>query len=141
MTDGHTGNGGGIMQSVLVGAPDPEIVMLEAQLRAAQLTADVAALGALIADDLLFAGPDGQLVTKAQDLEAHAGGVVRFLAHDPIELQVRRIGPDVAAVSLRTALVVSVGGEHVRGTYRYTRVWARHGQQVWHIVAGHVSAA
>lgn len=62
------------MQSVLVGAPDPEIVMLEAQLRAAQLTADVAALGALIADDLLFAGPDGQLVTKAQDLEAHAGG-------------------------------------------------------------------
>ena len=44
---------------------------LEAQIRAAQLAADVGALDRLIADELLFAGPDGQLGTKAQDLEAH----------------------------------------------------------------------
>jgi hypothetical protein len=60
------------LDDALVGAPDPEIVELEARLRAAQLAADVVALDALIAEDLLFVGPDGRLATKSQDLEAHA---------------------------------------------------------------------
>src|SRR5439155_17219236 len=113
------------VRSVLVGAPDEEIVALEAELRAAQLGADVAALDRLLADELLFAGPDGQLGTKAQDLEAHGSGIVKFRAHDPEELRVRRIGGDVAIASLRTRLAVELGGRVVRGTYRYTRVWAR----------------
>ena len=54
------------LHAVLVGASDPVIVALEAELRAAQLTADVAALDRLISEDLLFTGPDGQLGTKAQ---------------------------------------------------------------------------
>ena len=40
-------------------APDAELAAMEAELRAAQLSADVAALDRLIADDLLFTGPDG----------------------------------------------------------------------------------
>jgi Domain of unknown function (DUF4440) len=59
------------LAAVLVGAPDAEIVELEARIRAAQLGADVAALDALIDEDLLFTGPDGTLGTKAQDLAAH----------------------------------------------------------------------
>jgi hypothetical protein len=51
----------GPLDAALVGAPDPEIVELEARLRAAQLAVDVAALDVLIADDLLFVGPDGRL--------------------------------------------------------------------------------
>jgi glutamate transport system ATP-binding protein len=38
----------------------------------AQLRADVETLDALIADTILFTGPDGQLGTKAQDLAAHS---------------------------------------------------------------------
>jgi hypothetical protein len=57
-----------LMDTVLVGPPDAEIVALESRLRAAQLAADVAALDALIADELLFTGPDGELGTKGQDL-------------------------------------------------------------------------
>src|SRR4051812_42513751 len=92
------------METALVGPADPEIVALETRLRAAQLDADVAALDALIADALLFTGPDGQLGTKAQDLEAHGSGAVRFRAHEPEELRVRRIGGDVAVVALRAQL-------------------------------------
>jgi len=55
---------------VLVGSPDPEIVMLETRIRAAQLGADLTALDELISDDLLFTGPDGQLGSKTQDIEA-----------------------------------------------------------------------
>ncbi|HEY6081060.1 MAG TPA: nuclear transport factor 2 family protein, partial [Polyangiaceae bacterium] len=59
------------LQQVLVGPDDPEIVALEAALRSAQLAADVATLDQLIAEELLFTGPDGKLGTKAQDLAAH----------------------------------------------------------------------
>src|SRR5687768_11695701 len=127
------------MEAVLVGPPDPEIAALESRLRAAQLAADVAALDALIADELLFTGPDGQLGTKGQDLEAHGSGVVRFRGHEPEELRVRRVAPNVAVVALRTRLEVEVAGALVRGTYRYTRVWARENDGPWRVVGGHVS--
>jgi ketosteroid isomerase-like protein len=93
----------------------------------------------LIDEDLLFAGPDGLLATKAQDLEAHASGAVRFIAHEPEELRVRRVGTDVAIVSLRARLTVEVGGRAARGTFRYTRIWAHENSGPWRVVGGHVS--
>jgi hypothetical protein len=127
-----------LLQAVLVGPDDAEIVALEAALRHAQLTADVDTLDQLIAEELLFTGPDGQLGTKAKDLEAHRSGVVRIREHEPSEMRVRRIGSDVAVVALRTRLAVEVNGSLVRGTYRYTRVWARE-QGSWRVAGGHVA--
>ena len=127
------------LADVLVGAPDPEIVDLEARLRDAQLAADVEALRELIDDDLLFVGPDGRLATKSQDLEAHSSGTVRFREHVPEELHVRRVGSDVAVTGLRARLVVEVFGALNRGTFQYTRVWARDLNAPWRVVGGHVS--
>ena len=129
-----------VMQAALVGSPDDEIVALEAALRRAQLDADVAALDVLIAEELLFTGPDGQLGTKAQDLDAHRSGVVRFRTHEPEELRIRRVGAHVAVAALRARLGVEVAGTVVQGVYRYTRVWAREGGGRWRVVGGHVSA-
>jgi ketosteroid isomerase-like protein len=127
------------MQAVLVGPAHEEIVALEAALRRAQLDADVAMLDALIAEELLFTGPDGEVGTKAQDLEAHRSGVVRFRAHEPEELRIRRVGTDVVVSALRARLAVEVAGSLVQGTYRYTRVWAREDGERWRVVGGHVS--
>ena len=129
----------GPIAAVVVGVPDPEILGLEARIRAAQLRADVRALDALLADDLLFTGPDGSLGTKAQDLAAHESGAVRFLEHVPLELRVRRIGSGVAVTALCARLTVEVAGRLVSGEYRYTRVWAREGSRDWRVVGGHVS--
>ena len=127
------------MRAVLVGEPDDEAVALEAAIRRAQLDADVAALDRLIADHLLFTGPDGQLGTKAQDLELHGSGTVRFRAHEPEELRVRRVGAGVIVTALRARLGVDVAGARVGGTFRYTRVWAREDGGAWRVVGGHVS--
>jgi ketosteroid isomerase-like protein len=127
------------LEQVLVGIADQEIVRLEARIRAAQLSADAAALHELISDDLLFTGPDGQLGTKAQDIEAYRSGTVKFVAHVPEELRIRRVGANVAIASLRTQLTVNVAGNISHGTYRYTRVWAREGDRTWRVVGGHVS--
>lgn len=127
------------MQAVLVGPADPELIALEARLRAAQLAADVAELDALIAEELLFTGPTGELGTKAEDLELHGSGAVRFREHRPEELRVRRVGSDVAVSALRAWLVVEVMGARIEGCYRYTRVWARERDGAWRVVGGHVA--
>ena len=129
------------MACVLVGAPDPEIVALEARLRAAQLNGDVDVLHQLISDDLLFTGPDGSLATKSQDIEAHRSGAVRFHSHEPQELRIRRVGADVAIAALLARLAVEVAGALTTGTYRYTRVWQREEGREWRVVGGHVAEA
>jgi len=128
-----------VLEQVLVGSADPEIVMLEARIRAAQLGADLTALDDLISDDLLFTGPDGQLGSKAQDIEAQRSGAVKFMEHVPEELRIRRLGADVAITALRAQLTVSVAGSLSRGTFRYTRIWAREDGHHWCVVGGHVS--
>jgi ketosteroid isomerase-like protein len=127
------------MNSVLVGTADDEIVACEAEIRAAQLNADVLTLERLIADELLFTGPDGQLGSKAEDLQLHGSGAVRFRSHEPEELRIRRVGKDVAVSALRARLAVEVGGKLLGGIYRYTRVWAREDGRAWRVVGGHVS--
>jgi ketosteroid isomerase-like protein len=127
------------MNDVFAASGDDEIAELEGELRMAQLTADVAALDRLISDDLLFAGPDGRLATKAQDLDAHRTGIVRFRKHEPQELRVRRVGKNVAIVSLETHLEVQVADGISSGTFRYTRVWARDKDGGWRVVGGQVS--
>lgn len=130
-----------IMQRIAHSSVPPDIVRAEARLRVAQLTADVSELDALIAADLLFTGPDGELATKAADLAAHASGAVCFREHEPQELRARPVGTRVVVTSLRARLGVEIGGQLVRGIYRYTRVWAREGETEWQVVAGHVSGA
>jgi len=128
-----------VMEVALIGSPDSEIIECEARIRDAQLNADVSALDRLIADELLFTGPDGRIGTKAEDLDAHATGAVRFRAHQPEELRIRRVGANVAIVALRARLTVEVGGAMVDGTFRYTRIWAREDGSSWRVVGGHVS--
>ena len=119
---------------------DAEIAALESELRAAQLTGDVAALDRLISDDLLFTGPDGAFATKAQDLATYRDGVMRVASHEPEELRVRRVGPDVAVAGLRARMTGSFAGTPFDAIAHYTRVWAREDAQ-WRIVGGHVSVA
>ena len=129
----------GVMEAIVLGAADPEIIALEERLRSAQLYADGDALDQLISDDLLFTGPDGNLATKSVDINAHQSGLIRFRKHEPRELKIRRVGADVAIVALRVWLEVEVSGNVISGTYRYTRVWAREGDGNWRVVGGQVS--
>lgn len=115
-----------------------EIASVENELRRAMLAGDFATLDRLISDRLLFAGPTGELATKAQDVAAHRDRLVRFLRHEPDQVEMRRVNTDCFVVSQRTYLEVAVGGSLHRGFYRYTRVWVRE-NNAWRILAGQVS--
>lgn len=117
-----------------------EIARVEEELRQAMLNGDVPTLDRLISDRLMFAGPDGQLATKADDLHAHRQRIVRFVRHEPDQVEMRRVSTACVVVSQRTYLEVDVAGTVHRGWHRYTRVWIRE-DDAWRILAGQVSAA
>ena len=116
-----------------------QIRACEARLYAAMFASDVTELDALIADDLLFAGPTGELATKAMDLELHRTGGTKFHEFMPKELKIRVWSEQFALVSAKIFLRGTYLGQEFAGDYRYTRVW-RNGQDGWQIVGGSVAA-
>jgi len=122
-------------------APDIEtqIRECEARLYAAMLASDVTELDALIADDLLFAGPTGELATKAMDLELYRSGGTQFREFAPKALEIRVWSEHFALASAKIFLSGTFLGNDFAGDYRYTRVW-RKGENGWQIAGGSVIA-
>jgi ketosteroid isomerase-like protein len=120
-------------------AIETQIRACEARLYAAMLASDVADLDALIADDLLFCGPTGELATKAMDLELHRTGGTVFQELVPQDLEVRVWGEQLAIASAKVFLRGVYLGNAFAGDFRYMRVW-RDGEGGWRIVGGSVCA-
>ena len=118
---------------------ETQIRACEARLYAAMLASDVAELDSLIADDLLFAGPTGELATKAMDLDLHRTGGTQFHEYIPKELEIRVWSEQFALASAKVFLRGTFLGQAFAGDYRYTRIW-RKGPQGWQIVGGSVTA-
>jgi ketosteroid isomerase-like protein len=118
---------------------ETQIRACEARLYAAMLASDVAELDALIADDLLFVGPTGELATKDMDLELHRSGGTKFHELVPKELQIRVWSDQFVLASARVFLSGTYLGNDFAGDYRYTRVWRR-GADGWQVAGGSVSA-
>ena len=119
--------------------PDVSSIRLaESALRQAQLAADVAALDALIDDDLVFTGPDGAVYGKRDDLNAHRSGAIRITQLDPSDERLQDFG-SIIVVSVRMEMCGSFNGTPFAGPFRYTRIW-RARDDGWRVVAGHVSA-
>jgi ketosteroid isomerase-like protein len=121
--------------------PDIEakIRACEVRLYAAMLDSDVAALDVLIADDLLFVGPMGELATKAMDLELHRSGGTKFHELVPQELVIQVCSEQWAIAAAKIFLSGTYLGNDFAGDFRYLRVWS-HGENGWQVVGGSVSA-
>jgi ketosteroid isomerase-like protein len=117
---------------------EAEIVACEQQLYAAQRSSDVALLQELIADDLVFVGPSGELFTKQMDLELHRSGGMSVTELEPKEQEIRCM-PDVAVAVTKIFLAGTFQGSAFAGEFRYTRVW-HYRDRRWQVIAGHCSA-
>jgi ketosteroid isomerase-like protein len=118
---------------------EAQIRECERRLYAAMVASDVTELDALIADDLLFAGPTGGLATKTMDLELHRTGGTQFLELIPKELEIRVWSEHFALASAKIFLSGLFLGDAFAGDYRYMRVW-RNSDRGWQIAGGSVSA-
>lgn len=112
-----------------------QIQQAEQQLIEAQLASDADTLARLLADDLIFVGPDGQLYDKAGDLNTHRSGMMRLTHSFPHEPIVKLLS-GVAIVSVVVDLRGFVAEQPIDGSYRYTRVWTNENGP-WQVIAGH----
>lgn len=110
----------------------------EARLRQAILASDLRELDALIAEDLLFVGHLGQILTKEMDLAAYRSGALKVDRLEFSETDVRPMG-EVVTVVTRASLAGSYEKAPFTGDFRYTRIW-RLQAGAWQIAAGHCSA-
>uniref|UniRef100_B8HNK3 DUF4440 domain-containing protein n=1 Tax=Cyanothece sp. (strain PCC 7425 / ATCC 29141) TaxID=395961 RepID=B8HNK3_CYAP4 len=117
---------------------ETQIRECETRLYAAMLASDVEELDQLIADDLLFVGPTGELATKAMDLELHRTGGTQFHEFVPKELEIRVWSEHFVLASAKIFLSGTYLGNAFAGNYRYIRVW-RKGNAGWQIAGGSVS--
>jgi ketosteroid isomerase-like protein len=115
-----------------------EIRECEARLYAAMLASNLVELDLLIADDLLFVGPTGELATKAMDLELHRTGGTQFHKFVPKELEIRVWSEYFALASAKIFLSGTYLSNAFAGDYRYLRVW-RKGKSGWQIAGGSAS--
>jgi ketosteroid isomerase-like protein len=113
------------------------IEALEEKLRQAMLASDVLVLDELIADDLAFTVPNGFVVNKQTDLDAHSSGKSKFTKIEISDRQIHDYGACVV-VMVKAELAGIYDNQAFSGTHCYTRVWMKR-QEKWQIIAGHVS--
>ena len=114
-----------------------DVVVAERALQSAMLAGDVEELERLLHPELLAVGPDGQIVNRATDLEAHRSGVFEIFALDEEELRVKVVG-ETAITFVVLRIRGTIGGADASGRMRYTRTWARDGG-TWRVVAAHIA--
>jgi ketosteroid isomerase-like protein len=115
-----------------------EIEQLETKLAQAMLDNDLDTLDRIISDDLMFTGPDGVLVTKAQDLALHRSGDIVFTNYEIDELIIQLYNP-IAIANVKVKLAGSFKGESFASDYRYLRIYLKQNDR-WQIIGGQVTA-
>ncbi|MGJ1192915.1 nuclear transport factor 2 family protein [Sphingobacterium siyangense] len=101
-----------------------EIAEAENQLFLAKLASNVDGLDLLLYDDLVAVAPDGQMLTKEMDLNAHRSKAM-IIENASTEIdEIRIIGDTALSVTTMTAKG-KVMGAPLEGKFRYFRVWKR----------------
>ena len=101
-----------------------DIIEAENQLFAAQLASDVDALDLLLYDSLVAIAPDGQMLTKEMDLNAHRSKAM-VIEQAATEINAIKLVGDTALSVVTMTAKGQVMGAPLEGKFRYFRTWKR----------------
>jgi ketosteroid isomerase-like protein len=116
---------------------EKQVASLSKQFREAAVKGDTKAMDAILADDWMSIGPDGEVVSKAQNTRGFKDGNIDFEAMDPSEVKVRVYG-DAAVVTSRVHVKLKVKGEKVDTHVRVSEFYAKPGGK-WQCVSTQVT--
>ena len=88
----------------------------------AQTSNDFAALGQLLADDLIYTHSSAAVDGKASFIESMRSGTVKYESIEPRDVQVRVYG-NTAVITGAGRFRVTARGEKLDNQLRYTNVW------------------
>jgi ketosteroid isomerase-like protein len=109
-----------------------QIEELEQQWRIATLAGDVPAMDRLLSDDYVGISWNGQLNTKAMQLDRTRSRTFALTRLDLSDSKVKLVG-NVAIVTARAEVEGKSDGDDMKGTFRYTRVYQKLPSGIWKI--------
>jgi ketosteroid isomerase-like protein len=111
-----------------------QVEALEEQWRTAQLTGDVATMDKMLSDDYIGISMNGQVSTKAQQLNSIRERKLVLNQINLGEMQVKLAG-SIAIVTSHAQVSGTHDGLPISGTYRYTRVYQHQPSGMWKITS------
>jgi ketosteroid isomerase-like protein len=109
-----------------------QVLQRDEEMAHAVVSADLASLEDIYADDYVYVGSEGRQITRAERLSALRSGALRYLATKHTGATVRVYG-ETAIVQGRTHSNVLLHGTSIEGDFQYVGVWVRQGNR-WRIV-------
>ena len=100
---------------------------------------DIAALKRLLADEYTYTSRDGEIFSKAEDLEGYKTNQIKLESAELLEQKVRVIDNNTAVETGKIRYVGTNAGQPFDITKRYTTTWINWGER-WQIMADHTSA-
>ncbi|MDQ0349868.1 nuclear transport factor 2 family protein [Ancylobacter vacuolatus] len=129
---------GGAVQDDPTEADLHSVAAAERLLCAAALAGDVAALDALLADDLVFVNQFGHVLSKQDDLDLHRTGAFALETLAFSDYRLSSIAPGVVRAVLRADASGTAGGAPFEAKLRFTRIWRRE-PAGWRVASIHSS--
>jgi len=111
-----------------------EVDALERQWRQAQLSDDIDTMDKLLSDDFLGTTANGQVVTKAQQLDRMKTHALALTQLDISDTKIKLIG-QVAIVNSLAQIAGMMDEKPIEGAFRYTRVYQRLPNGTWKITS------
>jgi ketosteroid isomerase-like protein len=115
-----------------------EVEALEAQWKQASMTNDLAAMDKLLSDDFLGVTINGELVTKAQQLDRMRSRDLTLTSLDVSDMKIKLIG-QIAIVNALAEVEGSAEGRPLHGSFRYVRVYQHLPSGLWKITSFEVT--
>jgi ketosteroid isomerase-like protein len=109
-----------------------QIESLEKQWQQALLADDTAAMDKLLSDDYLGIEANGEVVTKAQQLEHMRSKQLLIAKLQTSDIKIKLVG-QIAIVTSLAQITGIIGGEHLQGAFRYTRIYQRLAGGTWKV--------
>lgn len=100
------------------------IVKLEEELRKAMLNGNVEKLDELIDDSLIFVAPNGAVISKDMDLNAHKTKIQQMSLLEPSQQQILT-QENLFIVTVQMKVEGVFAETNISGNYRYLRVWKK----------------
>lgn len=109
-----------------------QIEALEKQWQQAVLAGDVAGMDKLLSEDYLGIEANGEVVTKAQQLDHMRSGKLAIAQLQVSDVKIKLIG-QIAIVTSLAQVTGTIDGDHLQGAFRYTRVYQRLASGSWKV--------
>ncbi len=99
-----------------------QVLDAEELLKKAMIQADCVLLETLLHDEMSFAIPTGEVITKNQELQSYNEGLMKVFDIQTSDRQISEMG-DTVSVSVLAHLRGSYKGNSIQGKFRFIRFW------------------